>query len=219
MKLQFIFIGLLLALVLNSQAQNTIIIDNAQDDEVKTLLNNNGDIDHGFYCSFNIGYSPINNTNALVSGGRLGWIINHGLALGFAGVGFASDISNYDEALEDDEYTGDGLTGGYGGLFVEPIIMPLQPIHFSFPVLFATGGVTRVDDLWDNDYQYNYERNYYDLIWVVEPGIDVEVTLTKWFRLAGYFTYRFAWDVDIPEVENNDLSSWSSGIRFKFGIF
>ena len=43
------------------------------------------------------------------------------------------------------------LAGGYGGIFIEPILGGTKPVHVSFPVLFGVGGVTLIEN-----YGYNY---------------------------------------------------------------
>jgi len=60
------------------------------DDDVITLFGH-GDISHGGYGSFSIGYSQIDNKDALTMGGRGAWVIGHWFALGFAGNGFLND--------------------------------------------------------------------------------------------------------------------------------
>ncbi len=56
--------------------------------------------------------------------------------MGFGGTGFINDIS-YNNA--ENQYT--NLTGGYGGLLLEPIILPWFPVHVSLPILFGAGGI------------------------------------------------------------------------------
>lgn len=93
---------------------------------------------HGGYGAFSIGYSLIDDRSAVLFGGRFAWIAGHSMAFGFGGTGFINEF-RYDPIADRDI----AMAGGYGGLYIEPILMPKYPVHLSFPVLFAAGGITR----------------------------------------------------------------------------
>ncbi|MFP4059827.1 MAG: hypothetical protein ACLFUC_05035, partial [Bacteroidales bacterium] len=93
--------------------------------EIKTIFDNDNTI--GGYGGIDIGYSLINKTDAVTIGGRGAMIAGHTLALGFAGKGF---ITNYFPADNNQDAL---LTGGYGGLLIEPILFPKFPVHLSIP--------------------------------------------------------------------------------------
>ena len=86
--------------------------------------------------------------------------------------------------------------------------------------------------VWENE-GTDYEKvNYIDDIstyFVLEPGIELEFNITKYFRLAGYFNYRYTSDIDITTasisgekvqlVKPDALNTYSAGLIFKFGKF
>ena len=101
-------------------AQKTIRIDGYNNQEINTVFKR--EKRDGFYGSFATGYSPIDDKNGLVFSSRGGWIMDHWFAFGFAGTGFVNNIDNLDSyyySSSTDEYS---LAGGYGGLFVEPML-------------------------------------------------------------------------------------------------
>ncbi len=223
------FLTLLLAIFIGYTAMS-------QDDngEMKTLFNKSSgkNISHGGYGSFSMGYSQIDNKDAIQLGGRAAWIANHRFALGLAGYGFFNSLSdNYDADSDPSKYH---LAGGYGGLLLEPIVMPNKPVHVSFPVIFGVGGVTAVEYNDWNSSSSNHRVNYYDsdAFLVIEPGIDVEFNIVKFFRLALGATYRYTNGVNLryKYIDNNfdeqtiiidkhALDSFTFNISFKFGWF
>lgn len=211
--LSFIFIGVGVA----QENQN----------EFKTIFKkeNSNKVSHGGYGSFNIGYTQIDGKDAIQLGGRAAWIINHHLAVGIAGKSFFNNINKVTN-------TGDYyLAGGYGGFFIEPIIAPLSPVHVSFPILFAAGGVTASQgNVWD---EQHWNDNYYDTdaFLVFEPGAEIEFNITNFFRISLGGSYRLTNGVllqykyydnnnlMITDVPNKALDSFNFNINFKFGWF
>lgn len=184
----------------------------------------------GGYGALDVGYTTINKHDAVYFGARGAVVINHMLALGLGGKGFVSSTV-YDKYLLD-EYE---FAGGYGGLYVEPIINWNSPVHLSFPMLIGAGGIGYLKH-WgdydsDHDY-YNYDEDSY-AFFVFEPGVEVEFNLLKWMRVALVGSYRLTTDVKLEYKEHltsssfageriapeNMLRSFSVGMIMKFGKF
>jgi hypothetical protein len=186
------------------------------DDEIQTLMGHNNSI--GGYGSISIKYGEIDNKDAFVFGARAGMVMGHMMTLGLGGAGFFNDVQ-YSQSLQQDV----SLAGGYGGFFFEPILMPRYPVHVSFPILIGAGGVAvvTVDD--NDNWNDNYKSEASDAFMVIEPGIELELNVTKFFRfcLGGY--YRYTSKVDIEETEfdipTDILKGFSGGVTFKFGKF
>lgn len=208
----------------------------AQDsNDMKTLFaksSSDSKMSHGGYGSVSIGYSQIGGKNALQLGGRAAWIANHHFALGLAGYGFFNSIQkDYDSYDDPSNYF---LTGGYGGIFFEPILMPNRPVHISIPVIFGVGGISAVQSKdWSSSYN-NDKVNYYDTdaFIVIEPGIDIEFNIVRFFRIALGASYRFTNGVNlrykyldddfveqITVIDKNALNSFTFNVGFKFGWF
>jgi hypothetical protein len=216
MKKTVLFILLIFSFVL-VQAQ-----DMYQSDEVRTLFSRNRS--NGFYGAFTMSYSNIGGYDALVTGGRGAFIFDHAFAIGFGGYGFVNNLNyNYYHNSHDNRLS---LAGGYGGLLLEPIIAGRSPVHVAFPVLIGGGGVTLVDlygwDYWGPGYEYAY-----DAFFVIEPGVELEFNLARWFRNAASVTYRHTSNIDLyrPDSDLDErygsdaLRGFNYGLTFKFGKF
>lgn len=208
------------------------------DEEMKLLFHKkdkpaNEKIANGGYGGISIGWTQIDGKSTMLFGARAAWIANHFFALGFAGNGF------YNGSFNNDTYNAEdySLAGGYGGLLVEPIIFPMSPVHVSFPVIFGAGGVTAAPPgNWeDYDPNSNYYDNYYydsDFFYVIQPGVEAEFNIVKFFRVAIGASYRFTDGINLQYkyfdsnnieqttvIDKNALNGFNANITFKFGWF
>jgi len=75
------------------------------------------------------------------------------------------------------------------------------------------------EDNWND----NYKSEASDAYLVIEPGIEVELNVTKFFRFCVGGYYRYTSDVDIEDpmfnVPTDILRGFSGGVTFKFGRF
>jgi len=171
----------------------------------------------GGYGAFSIGYTKINNRDALLMGGRGEWVIAHAFGLGMGGYGFVSDpVYNPVDELN---YS---LAGGYGGVIMEPILFGWFPVHLSFPILVGAGGVanTSYSADWYDPYEH-YDGYVEDAsaFFVAEAGVEVEFNLVRFFRLALFGSYRYTSDIILENTPADALKGWSAGMTFKFGSF
>jgi len=187
MKKSVIFSVLLIILVSSAIAQDPEF-EHYKNKEIKTLLGR--DRSHGGgYGVFTGGYSVIDDKHAVLFGGRFGWLAGHSMGVGFGATGFINEY-HYESSLDRNVY----LAGGYGGLYIEPILFPRSPVHVSFPVLLGAGGVSYVSD--DASYNNNIIEDS-EAFLLIEPGAEVELNLTRFFRLAIGATYRLPTAFDV----------------------
>ncbi len=182
--------------------------------EIKTLLGRNRA--GGGYGSFTTGYSVIDGRHALLFGGRFAWIASHTVGVGLGATGFINEF-HYEPAIDMDVY----LTGGYGGLYIEPILLPRSPVHLSFPVLFGAGGISFISR--DGGFNENFIEDSKAFL-LIEPSAELELNLTRFFRLAFGATYRFPTQFDLGSpgsytIDVDALKSMSYTVTFKFGKF
>ncbi|MCF8366532.1 MAG: hypothetical protein K9H16_12165 [Bacteroidales bacterium] len=208
-------------------AMATFAQDKAQPQEMRTIFGGQNDrIAHGGYGALNVEYGQIDGKDAVLVGGRGGWIINHRLVLGLGGKGIASTVSYpYEDAgsLFNEKYY---LNGGYGGFLIEPIIAPFSPVHVSFPVLIGGGGVAyslqyKYQNNWDNSYWETIDASAF---FVVEPGMEINLNLVKFMRISfgGYYRFTSGLALEDPfgEKAPKDLiDGFSAGVSLKFGKF
>jgi hypothetical protein len=185
-----------------------------KDKEMKTLLGRNKS--GGGYASFTSGYTTIDGKHAILFGGRFAWIASHVVGVGLGATGFINEY-HYEPAIDRDVF----LTGGYGGLYIEPILLPKLPVHLSFPVLFGAGGISFVSK--DGGFNENFIEDSKAFL-IIEPSAELELNLTKFFRLAVGATYRFPtqFDVGLPgnyTIDVESLKTLSYTVTLKFGKF
>ncbi len=172
---------------------------------------------HGGYGAFGIGYTTLDSKPSLRLSFKGAWVINHRFALGMAGNAFYNNLQK--SVNNNDEYLG----GGYGGFYFEPILFPYAPVHVSFPVLIGGGMASNTPYHSGNMYYPNDQFNY-DSFFVLEPGVEMELNMVKFFRLGVGITYRFTNGVLLEyattaPVPKNALNSFTFYLNFKFGKF
>jgi len=183
-------------------------------DEIVTLFGDH-QVTHGGYGAITIGYSQIDNMDAIQIGGRGAWIIGHWFAIGFGGMGFINDM-HYSFDLNQNV----NLTGGYGGIILEPIILPKVPIHISTPVLFGIGGIAYMSSYGSVDWdEPNYFAEDATSFVMLEPGIDVEFNVVRFFRLALGVSYRYTSEINLFDTTADVLNGLSYNVSLKFGKF
>lgn len=199
----FIFIG-------QTRAQDYELSDNG---EVKTLLGKHTKL-RGF-GSVDLKVSQWNEQTALLVGGHGGIILNNQFIIALGGYGITTRSKFTDPNDQENMYLG----GGYGGLILGYSIFAKEVFHVNFPILFGGGGI---DVLEDED---NVFTNGFDNIvetsgfFIVEPGMELEINIARFFRFAIGGSYRFIEGANLDNVANSKLNDWSTHVSFKFGKF
>lgn len=211
-----ILLALLLGLTTMAQERED------RDRGMRTIFGGSGIRSNGGYGAVTTAYSEIDNRDAIVIGGRGAWLINHQFGIGLAGYGFMTE-HKLDATLNEDYQ----LLGGYGGLMFEFIANPNSPIHLSFPVTIGAGGVTysqRDSFVRGNDFDRLSEDS--QAFFVVEPGVELEMNMLRFMRLAVGVSYRYTSDMDLTYtgsgqriLDADALHGLTGGITLKFGKF
>ena len=198
-------------------------------EEFKTIFGN--DLKSGGYGAPELKVGPVNGESSLFLGGRGGWIIGHRFVLGGGGYGmtnnntFMEDPAHKPSGLPDDSTRVIKLDMGYGGLLLEYIAMPKKAVHLSFPVLIGAGGtnlgaryyVAQSEYLPEGVATYDYVEN--SGFFLVEPGVYLELNMTRFFRLTAGGTYRFVSGTDLVRLNDSNLSGFTFNFALKFGSF
>lgn len=171
------------------------------------------DIEHGGYGALVIKFTSINNQFALLVGGRGGWIINHAFVLGFAGYGLVNNVPSYITGPFGERY----FDFGYGGLDLEYVFNSDRLFHLSIHTLIGGGAVGyrgTMNGNWDPD-----ASHMEDGVFVVEPGMNIDFNIIRWFRLSAGASYRYVRGTSTGISTNKDLSGPSAQLTFRFGDF
>jgi len=145
---------------------------------------------------------------------RGGWIINRSLAIGLEGNGLIPTAKFSDVSLTDDAV----LLGGYGGLFLEPIIFSNQVVHVTFPISSGAGWLGYHEDFDEGQFG-NPNLIEGDVFWYVEPGANVELNIARNFRIAIGMSKRFVQDLELINTESNAFDKLNYYLSLKIGSF
>jgi hypothetical protein len=179
--------------------------------ELKTLYKNtDAKTEHGGYAGLTMGYLEVEGQDVMTLGLRAGWVIDHNVAIGIAGKYMINTILL--EGYWEDPATQYYLVGGYGGIFIEPIIIPKYSVHISAPFLIGGGWLTLNEFAWYSPYDW-------DSFFIVEPGLEVELSLLKFFRISIGGSYRYTTNLRMESVPENMMQGFGGNITFKFGAF
>jgi hypothetical protein len=187
------------------------------DDEMQTLFG--GEHSFGAFIGMQAKMTEINGQGAVLTGGELNVIINRKLNLGFAGYGLVSDV--YSNSMDElgREYF---IEMGYGGLNIEPVMFSNSLVHFTVPVLLGAGGIAESNFRYT---QFDYHEDFLgdlhrsDMFLFAEPGVNAELNVFKFFRVAGGVSYRWVSDVQIPTLNSATVNGWNANVALRFGWF
>jgi hypothetical protein len=152
--------------------------------------------------------TSINSQTTSLSGGRAGWLINHKFGIGGAGYGTITDVKSGFNLDTRPLY----IELEYGGLELEYIHQSDKMLHWTALVFFGNGTVKLRQHSPDNEVQS-------DRIYVVEPSLNADVNLVKWFRLGFGASYRYVIGLDLPPLAQSDAGGFAGLICLKFGSF
>ncbi len=169
-----------------------------------------GDVESGGYGAPIFKVGKINGSTGVFVGGQGGWIINHSFVLGAKGYGLVNNVDI--EGSENQK-----LEFGCGGVLLEYIFSSNKLLHLGINTMIGAGGVRYAE----KDYSYDYEEVDYNSssFFVLEPGINVVLNISSYFRIGAGATYRYVNGVEYENLTNADLSGFSGEIIFKFGSF
>ena len=193
--------------------------------DIKTLA---GSMNHsGGFGAISFRYSDFRDKTIVMAGLRGGWIVNRTLGIGFEGHGIIP-TAKYDDIDDSRDVV---LVGGYGGMFIELILFSNQVIHVTFPVSGGAGWLGYTEH-WENDFT-NPPYTAYDstgllrrdplidddTFWYVEPGANIEVNVSRNFRMCFGVSKRFTQDLALISSESSAFDKMNFFMTLKFGRF
>jgi hypothetical protein len=182
----------------------------------ETLLGTES-VEHGGYGALVMKFTSVNDQFGVLMGARGGWIINHCVAIGVAGYGLVNEVP----ARTTGVLGGRFLNFGYGGLDLEYINHSNSVVHYSIHTLVGAGAVGHRNTYW-NDVAWGLNDDWdsqHRPCFVLEPGVNVDVNITTWFRTSFGASYRFVGPVSSDAASAKDLAGPSGMMTFRFGSF
>ncbi|MEO1052031.1 MAG: hypothetical protein AAFX87_15470 [Bacteroidota bacterium] len=184
------------------------------DKDIKSIFSKGTKV-QGF-GSFDMKITEMVDDVTLLLGGHGGLIINKHTIVGIGGYGITTN-NRFRGIVPNEDLD---LFGGYGGLVLGYILAPREIVHISFPVLIGAGGLEVSDgDFFSpspGDLGTIVERSAF---FIVEPGAEAEINVTKFFRIGLGASYRLITGTDLTNISDDDVSGLSGQISFKFGNF
>ncbi len=184
-------------------------------DDIETLAGEG--VHNGGFGALTFTATKFNSKDMVMIGFRGGWIINRAVAIGFEGHGLLpiAEFTSIDSA------TSTRAVGGYGGMFIEPIVFSNKIVHVTFPISAGAGWVGYVVD-WENNYNYHFDQSDLidgDVFWYIKPGASIELNVARNFRIDLGASYRFSQDLQLLNTPSDGFSGWNYFLTLKFGRF
>jgi hypothetical protein len=188
-----------------------IMANTTRAQEAETLFS--GGVDHGGYGSLVFGVTSVNGQTAYLRGTRGAWVIRFGdgnaIHLGLGGYRTESDFDAVrwrEPGLPTSE-----MSTNYGGFEMEYVNRSYKLVHFGMQALVGSGNIKYLKDADSEKKSDDY--------FVLQPGANIHLNLTNWFRLSGGVFYRYAANVNLQGTSGSDLSGLSAMVGLRFGKF
>lgn len=204
-------------------SQKDSLTSRRQSSDIQTLFGSDGITSHGFYAGANLYYAQIAGRNAFVGGLRAAWVIDHIFEVGIDANAFLSE-PRPDASLNNSYYL---YSGAYGGLFFAANLFPQKAINLSIPVSIGAGGVAYMGNYYYFSETYEYYPESYYAYFYVQPGLELQFNMTRFFRLAIHASYRYTSNIYLEYSggtgqiigNNNLMNGFNAGVCLKIGKF
>jgi hypothetical protein len=174
----------------------------AQDEDLQTLFGDRPLKITGFGGPF-MNFTSFDKDFAYMMGGGGGIIINNFMIGGY-GIGLANTLY-FDDS--DDE-----ISFGHGGFWFGYQLMPHKLVHPVIQVQLGWGGLNSKD-------RYGALIDNLDKLFIITPIVEVEMNITRFFRIGLGGSYRIAAFADNNILSAGDMSGPGANLAFKFGWF
>jgi len=102
----------------------------------------------------------------------------------------------------------------YGGWTIEYFAWPDKVVHVTFPILIGAGKVE-----YKGSYRDSKTGKDSDTYFIMEPEINVEFNITRFWRMGLAASYRYVSGCELGDVTDNDLSGVAGNLTFRLGKF
>ena len=160
--------------------------------------------------------------------GRFQWwyYVKDRLNIGVAGAFSNSSIKNPDyrdylQGLTTASLDGLELRYGYVGILVEPFLWARSPIHVKFPVLVGLGTVAYSypsSSTNSNTTDKSRIRTDGQGYMVIEPGMELEVSIIRSLRIGVGGSYIHTSDLDLPSTSPDALRNFAARLSLTYAI-
>jgi hypothetical protein len=164
----------------------------------RTIFDNNETLRISGFGGPIIEFSSVVNEFAVSSGGGGGVIINN-FFIGGYGIGLSSnhfkDISYVHPTSSSGLpfiYSNERINFGHGGFWLGGSLKPNEAIHLAYSTKLGWGSINMIEE--DNSKYLLY--HFTDNVFVIQPQIEAEMNITRWFKVNFGLGYRFVTGID-----------------------
>jgi len=222
------------ALAVFAQDTQTVTSSKGTND-IHTLFGNRTGtckIPMGFYIEMNGGYTMFGSKSVFLPSMSMGMILNHHWTIGITGsfIGDPNGVHQkniyYDSTAS--KMRGANLSGGYGGVLLEYILLPNSRIHVAFPLMIGCGSMYYTPSFHHNDSTFtgNFSHKEFhhgyiskDRFFVVEPGVRLEINVVKSLRIGLGISYRYSPDFKLQNTSPDLLNQFTAKLSIRLGKF
>jgi hypothetical protein len=180
--------------------------------QTETLIT--GDVNHGGFGALLYGVTTVNGDAAYLRGTRGAWSISfqngHTLNIGLGSYRTQSSFEAVDWQLPDVETP--QMRMNYGGFELEYLNRSYKLVHYGFQATVGGGDVRY------RGRNIDLEKTSDDFF-LFQPGANIHLNITNWFRISGGAYYRFTNNVSLEGTSDSGLSGFSAIIGLRFGWF
>lgn len=177
----------------------------------QTLLGDRPNLRWGAFGGPVFKLSQVAGDGVLFSGARGGVILNRRWSFGVGAYSMVDWTVDRSFTLQAGDITSRELS--YGGFEAEFVSRPGRLLHLTVSTLVGAG---------ETSYLLAQELSALrpaTHVFVVEPALNAELNLTRWFRTSVGVGYRFVGGSTLPLASNRSLSAGTATVTFKFGRF
>tara|TARA_R110000868_G_scaffold4211_13_gene26596 strand:+ start:5086 stop:5760 length:675 start_codon:yes stop_codon:yes gene_type:complete len=188
----------------------------AQENTEYIEFNDRKTVLYGIYAGINFYYGKIDGTDTYSFESQVSYIANQKFIIGLGWVSFYSN-QNYNQFSFADDID---VTGGYGGLRIEPIFFSNARLKVSLPILLGLGYVGYVEKKYNqnssNEVLINKNN---DLVFVTELGVNLLYNVSRYIQLEAGIKYRISDKVALEPSYISNINGFSTGVGARFGVF
>jgi len=198
-----------------------------EDDEFNTVIKNFEITKIRGFGGPSMSFSTIDGQFVHFMGGGGAVILNNKFFFGGFGTGTTNLVDAKEYLIgtpEENRYENFRVEMNYGGFWLGYIIGGSKPIHPIIHLQTGWGRASLSEDVRDNDdfpfrYSSSSTTRYSSSIFVLNPVVEVEMNITRFFRLGVGANYRLVYGLDLNGYANNDFAGPGGFLSFKFGWF
>ena len=159
----------------------------------------------GFYGAPEVRLGTVRDIAGVFVGGRGGWVFDRAYAVGLGGYILTTNVN-----ARSPDSTGQNRVGtSYGGLDFEYFVSTDGLFHVTAQTLVGAGAVSY------RQQPYTNQRPRLDSFFILEPGLMLNVVVTKIVRVGLGVSYRFVQGLSSHLATNSDLTGPSANLTLR----